>query len=434
MWRCMDALDVLETIDCGNGPVALVGYAAAWMHEAAKFMPERSLVVIEEPDVIRKRSVRAATAGSALVHSVIECEYHLDGSADAFFHEHRDLRLSAVIPVVDYAVPFAARLAERHGLAGAGYGAARTLRDKRLTRLVTAAAGIPNPASIEVRGPEEVKSFMSDIGGPIVLKPANRQASIGTKIVGDLAEVDQAWIDCAQQDEGVFVPDRPMPVHMLAERFVHGTEYSVEMMIAGGQPVFGAATRKFLFPGPRPVEQGHLHPAGGDPELNQRLVADTARVLAAVGMDTGFAHCEWMVEDGVPYLVECAGRMAGGGIIELVQLAWGYHIVSQFVRVMRGDRMTVPPPQAPPGFAACWFADSRPGRVLEVTGLADARAEPGVNTVIAPEVGEETGPLLSCWDRPVLVTARADTADGALSTARRAAERIVITVGPAEDA
>lgn len=422
-------MDAIETVDCGNGPVALVGYAAAWLHESAKFMPARSLVIIEEPDVVRKRSVHAATADSALVHSVIECEYHLDGSADRFFHEHRDLRLSAVIPVVDYAVPFAARLAERHGLPGAGYGAARALRDKRLTRMVTAAAGIPNPASVEVHGPDEVKAFMSDIGGPIVLKPANRQASIGTKIVSDLAEVDQAWIDCAQQDEGVFVPDRPMPSHMLAERFVNGTEYSVEMMISGGRPVFGAATRKFLFPGPRPVEQGHLHPADGDAELNRRLVADTARVLAAVGMDTGFAHCEWMVEDGTPYLVECAGRMAGGGIIELVQLAWDYHIVSQFVRVMQGVAVTVPPPERPSGFAACWFAGAQPGRVSDVTGVADARAMPGVNTVIAPDAGEEIGDLRSCWDRPILVTARALTADGALAVAREAAERIGVTIG-----
>jgi hypothetical protein len=30
-------------------------------------------------------------------------------------------------------------------------------------------------------------------------------------------------------------------------------------------------------------------------------------------MGSGWTHCEWRVEDGVPYLMECAGRMAGGG-------------------------------------------------------------------------------------------------------------------------
>jgi biotin carboxylase len=148
-----------------------------------------------------------------------------------------------------------------------------------------------------------------------------------------------------------------------------------------------------------------------------------------VGMDTGFVHCEWMVEDGVPYLIECAGRMAGDGIIELVILAWDYYIVSQFVRVMQGERVTVPPPEEPSGYAAAWFADSPAGRVLTVTGADDARAIPGVSTVVAPDVGEQTSALHSSWDRPVLVTACGDTADAALAAARQAVEHIVFTVG-----
>lgn len=425
---------VADMVDCSDGPVALVGYSAAWLHEAVKFLPDKSLVIIEEPDVVRKRSVHTATADSSLVRAVYECEYHLEHAADCFYHEHRDLQLSAIIPVVEYSVPFAARLAERYGLVGAGFGAARLLRDKHLLRKVTAAAGIPNPRSVPVAGPDEVKAFMAEVGGPIVLKPANRQAALGTWIVHDPADIDQAWIECTDQDEGVFVPDRPMALRMLAERFVRGEEFSVEMMFSHGQPLFGAATRKFLFPGPRPVEQGHLHPADVDPALGQRLVADTVRVLEAVGMDSGFVHCEWMVEDGVPHLIECAGRMAGDGIIELIILAWDYYIVSQFARMMQGRPLTMLPPQTHPGYAAVWLSDSPPGLVDSVAGVEQARAIDGVNTVIAPDVGELTHELRSSWDRPVLVTARGETPHQALDAARQAVERIVFTVAPAESA
>src|SRR5581483_7293543 len=100
----------------------------------------------------------------------------------------RDLRPAAVIPFAEYGVPFAARLAERCRVPGAGYGAARLLRDKHRQRQVTAAAGIPNPESVPVAGPDEVRKFMTDIGGPVVLKPANRQGAVGTKILRDPAE------------------------------------------------------------------------------------------------------------------------------------------------------------------------------------------------------------------------------------------------------
>jgi len=413
-----------------DGPLILVGYAKVWMTELGKFAPDGSLIFVEEPDVARKRSVHAATEGAAVMRGVVEWEFHLDGSADCFYHQHRELRPSAVIPVVEYAVPFAARLAERYGIVGAGYGAARLLRNKHLLRYVTAVAGVPNPASVEVTGPDEVKAFMAEVGGPIVLKPANRQAAVGTKIIREPAEIERAWIECTDQDEGVFVPDRPMPLEMLAERFVRGEEFSVEMMISGGRPVFGAPTRKFLFPGPRPIEQGHLHPADIDPELSRRLVEDTARVLAAVGMDSGFVHCEWMVEDGVPHLIECAGRMAGDGIIELVIHAWQFDVVGQYVAMMQGKPLAEIPAE-PTRYAAVWLSRAPVGVVESVDGVAEAQAIPGVHTLIVPSVGEDVHELRSSWDRPALVTAEAVTPAGALAAAQQAIDLIAVKIRPA---
>lgn len=415
--------------DGSDGPVVCVGYSAAVLHALSLFLPDRSLIFIDEPDVIRKRDARAATDASSTMRELIEWEYHHDGSADTFYHRHRDLRPGAVVPISEYAVPFAARLAERYGVVGAGYGAARILRDKHLLREVTRAAGIPNPESRPVHGPAEVAAFMAEIGGPVVLKPANRQAALGTRILHDPSEVEAAWLECTDQDEGVFVPDRPMPLRMLVERFIPGEEFSVEMMFSGGRPAFGAATQKFLFPGPRPVEQGHLHPADIDPSLSDRLVADTARVLEAVGMDSGFVHCEWMVSEGVPYLVECAGRMAGDGIIELVQNAWQWDVVGQFYAMMQGRPLTEPPPATAPRGAAVWFSQAPVGEVESVDGLEEAKAVPGVHTcLVSVAPGGVTHELRSSWDRIAMVTTEAATAREALTNAQRAVELITVKI------
>jgi len=418
-----------------TGPVILVGYSRAWLGALGNYEPDRSLIFVDEPDVIRKRGVRAQTADFATVRELIEWEYQLDGAADCFYHRYRDLRPIAVVPVVEYSVPFAARLAQRYGLAGAGYGAALALRDKQLLRTITAAAGIPNPESVAVAGPVDVKAFMAETGGPIVLKPANRQASVGTKIVYEPDQIEQSWIECTDQDEGVFVPDRPMPLRMLAERFVRGDEFSVEMMIRHGRPEFGAVTRKFLFDGPRPVERGHLHPADVGSELTQRLVADTARVLDAVGMGSGFVHCEWIVDDGVPYLVECAGRLPGGGVMDLVGLAWRYDAFGQYWAMMKGQPATETPPATPPRYAAAWLARAPAGEVVSVEGVDEARAASGVHLcTVAVEPGERINELRSSWDRVALVKAAGATPAEALANARQAIDRIVITVRPTVNA
>lgn len=295
-----------------TGPVLIVGFVGVTLAAIGEFQPDDSVIYIEEPDVVRKRHVREQLDGVAFVRGLIEWEYHLPGKADEFHNAHPDLAPVAIVPAIEYATPFAARLAERYGLPGSGLGAAQILRDKALLRQVSAAAGIANPASVRVNGPDGVREFLGGRDGPVVLKPANRQAAVGTRVIRDPAEVERAWADCLVQDEGVFVPDRPMELSMLAEEYLDGPEFSVEMLVRDGHPLFVNVTGKQLFPGPHPVEMAHIVPADIPQELARTLGAQTARVVAAVGFRDGIVHCEWIVSGGVPHLVECAGRLAAG--------------------------------------------------------------------------------------------------------------------------
>ena len=93
-------------------PIILVGYVAA-LGKFAEFLPENSLIIVEEPDVARKRGVRSAAEQSPVVRELIEWEYQLPGAADTLLATRPDLAASAVIPLVEYATPCAARLAER---------------------------------------------------------------------------------------------------------------------------------------------------------------------------------------------------------------------------------------------------------------------------------------------------------------------------------
>ena len=336
-----------------------------------------------------------------------------------------------MLPGVEYAVPFAARLAERYGVPGAGFGAAQILRDKALLRTVTRAAGIANPRSEAVDGPDAVRAFMAGQGGPVILKPANRQASVGTKILFDSAEIDRAWTECTQQDEGVFVPGRGMPLRMLVEQYVEGDEYSVEMVVRDGERLFGNVTAKTVYPGPRPVELGHTVPAALAAAETELLLAETESVLAAAGFSTGFVHCEWIVSGGTPYLVECAGRMPGDGIMELIQKAWQFDVVGLYLAAMEGRPFTGEVPEHAPAGAAVWFLHVEPGEVLSVDGAEAAKAVPDVVTVVVgPKPGDRVNELRSSWDRVALVTAcSVDTAE-ALQRAQQAIGEITITVAP----
>jgi biotin carboxylase len=278
--------------------ILLIGYSMAWQQVIGDYRGDDDVVFVEEPDVVRKRDVRGSLRGADPACDLVEWEYQRAGAADRFYLAHRDLRPAAIVPVVEYAVPFAARLAERYGVSGAGAAAAGLLCNKHLLRQVAGEAGVANPRSQAVDGPQEVRDFLRAHGGPVVLKPANRQASVGTRVVGALAEVDAAWRECIAQDEGIFVPDRPRPLRMLVEQFVRGEEFSVELIVRDGEALFANVTGKRLFDGTRPVEQGHTVPAHIPSQLTALLRTETLRVLDAVGFASGFVHCEWIVSEG----------------------------------------------------------------------------------------------------------------------------------------
>ncbi|MFF3648237.1 ATP-grasp domain-containing protein [Streptomyces sp. NPDC002181] len=412
-----------------TGPVLIVGFVGVTLAAIGEFQPDDSVIYIEEPDVVRKRHVREQLDGVAFVRGLIEWEYHLAGRADEFHNAHPGLAPVAVVPAIEYATPFAARLAERYGLPGAGLGAAQILRDKALLRQVSAAAGIANPASVRVNGPAEVREFLRGQDGPVVLKPANRQAAVGTRVIHEPAEVERAWADCLVQDEGIFVPDRPMELSMLAERYVVGPEFSVEMLVRDGRPLFVNVTGKELFPGPHPVEMAHIVPADIPEELARTLGAQTARVVAAVGFRDGIVHCEWIVSDGVPYLVECAGRLAGGGIVDTIERAYPVELMRGYYAVLKGEQPPAELPRRAERGAAVRFLAAGPGRVAAVHGVEEARRSDGVFLVaVTAEPGDRFTGLRHSWDRAGIVMATADSSAEALRRAEAAAATVRIDI------
>ena len=87
---------------------------------------------------------------------------------------HPDLPIRAVVPVDDVGMAFAARLAQRLGLPGAGPAAAEILYDKFLLRQVAEAGGVAGPQWRRVRSAADAVAFAERVPGGLVLKPTAR--------------------------------------------------------------------------------------------------------------------------------------------------------------------------------------------------------------------------------------------------------------------
>ncbi|OIJ65476.1 ATP-grasp domain-containing protein [Streptomyces mangrovisoli] len=401
------------TASATGAQVVFVGYNAAYLRAIDGSVPSGSVVVIEEPDIIRKRELQDAAARFDCLDRIVPASYQQSAGALDLAAELTATRpVAAVVPGLEYAVPATAALAEKLGLPGATESAALALRDKVRLREVSGAGGVRNPRWREVHGPADIVDFAGD--GPVVVKPANRQASVGVQLLDsvDTVTAARAWERTSSAAEYEQVPDRQLAWRFLAEERLHGPEYSVEALVRDGEIIFENVTAKTVIPGPYPVELGHLLPAPLDDGTQAAFGTAMRALVAATGFGTGILHAEWILTGAGPTLVECAGRCPGDYLIDLVDLAYGTRIRLTLIDLLAGRPVTLP--RSASRSSAIRFLAAEPGTVAEVAGVDTARGLSGVEAAeVDVEAGQEVRPWASSWDRAGHVIATGPDADTA---------------------
>ncbi|MDH6579057.1 ATP-grasp domain-containing protein [Kitasatospora sp. MAP5-34] len=411
----------------------VVGYSPVALGKLDKLLPENSVLLLEEPAVIEARGIRELVAGhrsvAALFPTASQDEAHAARFAGTF---PRPAGVRVVVPMVEYGVVTAAALAEAWELPGASLRAARVLRDKSRLRAAVAGTDIAQPAWALVESPADVEEFRARQGGEYVLKPANRQASLGVQLLGPDDDVEAAWLHTTSADEPTLRAQYPDAARFLAEERLHGPEVSVEALVHDGTIGFLNITDKSVQDSRYPVETGHVLPAELPAATSTALAEGLAALVKATGFGSGILHSEWIVEEGRPYLVECAGRLPGDGITVLIDLAYDTHILRELLQVLGGDAPTVR--QDAVAGASVRFLTSPTGVVERIEGVEEARASAGVHALhLTVAVGDDVqSTATSSWDRiGSVIAVGADPAD-AVRNAERAVGRIAVSVGASE--
>jgi biotin carboxylase len=175
---------------------------------------------------------------------------------------------------------------------------------------------------------------------------------------------------------------------------------------------------------------------GDQLEESERIAALTARAL---GLQTGIAFPQLIAaDDGRVVVVECAARIPGGQMADLVRHAVGIDLIEVQLRMALGeelpDELVFPRFRQPLAvrFLTAAPGPLTPGRVVSVGSLEKALAFPGVvqaGTYLVE--GEVIRPVRVDADRVGYVIAVADTNIEALDRAEAAARLIDVEVEPA---
>ena len=342
------------------------------------------------------------------------------------------LKVDGVLTVsADSAVPAVAEIAERLGLPGIGRETAHLMTHKVAMRRRLAEAGVPQPRFAALRKLSERHRALDEVGVPAVLKPADSGGQRGVFRIDASEDIE------THLHEALAVSPTG---EAILEEFVDGTEMNGIVVARHGEPVTLTLSDRLRPPG---IGFGvgwiHVYPAtvyGDQLEESERVAAYSAKAL---GLENGIAFPQLIATtEGRVAVVECAARIPGGQMADLVRHAVGVDLVEVQLRFALGEEL--PDELVLPRFTqplAIRFLTAEPGplpagRVVSVGSLEKVLAFPGVvqaDTYL--QVGEVIRPVRLDGDRRGYVIAVAETNLEALERAEAAARLIDVEVEPA---
>ncbi|MCE5986110.1 D-alanine--D-alanine ligase [Pseudomonas sp. 5FOS] len=171
---------------------------------------------------------------------------------------------------------------------GSGILASALAMDKLRTKQVWQSLGIPTPRHAVLASESDCLQAATELGFPLIVKPAHEGSSIGMAKVNSAQELVAAWQDAARYDSQVLV-----------EQWIHGPEFTVAVLrgqvlppIALGTPhVFYDYDAKYIA-----NDTQYRIPCGLDSVKEQELIDLTARACDAIGIE-GWGRLDVMQDE-----------------------------------------------------------------------------------------------------------------------------------------
>lgn len=278
-----------------------------------------------------------------------------------------------VCDTTDAGVLTAAQVAEVLGLPGIGAEVARRFTDKALMRQMCLEAGIPQPPFARVTNDEELAAALQSLRPPLIMKPLDSMAGAG---VLRIARVEEAQAALA------YATEHSRSGAAVVEQALEGTESTVEGCVVNGEVHILAISDKEHFAHCGTVAQRICFPAALAPDERAAVEAMHRRVVKALGLDNGLTHAEYFVNGDDATLIEIAARGGGSEIFtHAVPAHCGVDLVTANLQFSLGKPFPKPEPRGQKPAVHIEFLSFGTGTVREVSGLAQARASEGVNSV-----------------------------------------------------
>jgi D-alanine-D-alanine ligase len=179
---------------------------------------------------------------------------------------------------------------------GSGVMASALCMDKLMTKRIWRGVGLPTPEHRLIEKDTDIDQVITELGLPLIVKPAREGSSIGMSKVDTAEQLPAAVTDAAAYDASVFV-----------EQWVVGDEYTVSILNGRALPAIRLRTPKAFYNYEAKYQSNdteYLCPCGLPADQEQEIQAVALKAFDASGA-TGWGRVDLMLDKkGQSWLIE----------------------------------------------------------------------------------------------------------------------------------
>jgi biotin carboxylase len=256
----------------------------------------------------------------------LPAELPLEDIMKAVTHLARTEKIDRIVALDEFDMETASTLREHLRVPGMGLTTMRYFRDKLAMRMRALDRGVRVPDFVPVVNHGDIRYYLEHVPGPWVLKPRQEASAIGIKKIHAAAELWPILEQLGDKQSG-----------FLLEKFVPGDVFHVDSIVSENELLFANVSKY----GKPPMNVAHAGgvftsftvPRGGEEDDALREI--NRELIAALGLLRGVSHAEFIRahEDGEFYFLECAARVGGAYINEMVEAASDINLWREWARI-----------------------------------------------------------------------------------------------------
>ena len=238
----------------------------------------------------------------------------------------RENKIDRIVALDEFDMETAATLREHMRIPGMGLTTTHYFRDKLAMRMRALEHEIRVPDFIPILNHDDIRYYLSHVPGPWVLKPRSEASAIGIKRID---APDALWpiLDSLGDRQSSF----------LLEKFIPGNVYHVDSVVSEEEVVFSSVSR-YGEPPMAVAQKGGIFTTfllPGDSEEATLLRTLNRELIQALGLVRGVSHAEFIRarSDTHFYFLECAARVGGAYISEMIEVATGINLWREWARI-----------------------------------------------------------------------------------------------------